>query len=117
MLSNREGIIGVFSGKTGHKGCEGVGWSHHILHSLLKSKCKRSNLNLNPTHCQVFPTEDGTEVPSRFPMHPSHNLPLGEDGEALVEPEVLEVDVGDEVAGPGVGDLVGDHRRVGLVPW
>ena len=48
-------------------------------------------------------------------MHPAHNLPLGEDGEPLVEPEVLEVDVGHQVARPGVGDLVGDHVRIGLV--
>ena len=29
---------------------------------------------------------------------------------------MLEVEVGDEVPGPGVGDLVGDHVGVGLVP-
>ena len=49
-------------------------------------------------------------------MHPSQNLPLSEHGEPLVQPEVLEVDIGHQVAGPGVGDLVGDHIRVGLVP-
>ena len=31
------------------------------------------------------------------------------DGEALVEPEVLPAAVGDQIAGPAVGDLVRHH--------
>ena len=72
-------------------------------------------MNLNPTHSQILPTEDGTEVPGRLAMHPAHDLPLGEDGEALVEPEVLKVAVGDQVPSPGVRDLVSDHVGIGLV--
>ena len=67
-------------------------------------------------HLEIFPAKDGTEVSGGFSVHPSHNLPLSENGEPLVQPEVLEVDIGHQVAGPGVGDLVGDHIRVGLVP-
>ena len=43
------------------------------------------------------------------------DLPLSEDGETLVEPEVFKVAVGHEVPRPGVRDLVGDHVGVGLV--
>jgi len=51
-----------------------------------------------------------------------HDAPLREDGEALVEPEVLGVRVGDEVAGPAVRELVrhqfvveAPHEAHGLV--
>merc|ERR1719376_150093 len=43
------------------------------------------------------------------------DFPLCEHGEALIEPEMLEVKVGDEVSSPRVGDFVGDHVSVGLV--
>lgn len=49
----------------------------------------------------------------------SGNFSLGEDGETLIEPEVLEVLVGDEVAGPAVNDLVGedvDQRLIAGLP-
>ena len=39
LTTNREGIIRVGPSKAWDEGCEGVGWSHHILHSLLVSKC------------------------------------------------------------------------------
>ena len=38
--------------------------------------------------------------------------PLGPDGPALVEPEVFKVAVCDEVAGPGMCNLVGNHVSV-----
>ena len=44
------------------------------------------------------------------------DLPLDEHGEPLVQPEVLKVVVGDEVAGPRVRDLVGDDVGERLVP-
>ncbi len=47
-------------------------------------------------------------------VHAADDLPFGEHGEAFVEPEVLEVLVGDQVAGPAVGDLVGNH--IGQAP-
>ena len=48
----------------------------------------------------------------RLAVHPSHYLPLREHGEPLVQPEVLKVDVGHQVARPGVSNLVGDHVRI-----
>ena len=40
--------------------------------------------------------------PGRLPTAESaDDLPLGEDGEALVEPEVLKIIIGHQVAGPG----------------
>jgi hypothetical protein len=50
-----------------------------------------------------------------LPFQTSGDFSLGEDGEALVEPEVLEVLVGDKVSGPAVHDLVGEDVDEGLV--
>ena len=46
----------------------------------------------------------------------AEDLPLGPDGEAFVEPEVLHAGVGDQVAGPAVGQLVRHHIHQAAVP-
>lgn len=45
----------------------------------------------------------------------SGHFPLEVDREALVQPEVLEVAVGDQVAGPAVHDLVDYDVRLAPV--
>ena len=42
-----------------------------------------------------------------FGTNTNQNLSLGEDGESLVKPEVLKVEVGHQVPRPGVGYLMG----------
>lgn len=49
---------------------------------------------------------------SRVSNERSSDLPLEEHREALVEPEVLEVLVGDQVASPAVHDLVDYYVRL-----
>ena len=51
----------------------------------------------------------------RVPVQPSHNLPLDKGCKALVQPKVLKVEVGHQIASPGVRDFVRYHPRVGLV--
>ena len=67
-------------------------------------------------------------APKIFKLHASHrkcpgrlpaakaadDLPLGEDGEALVEPEVLKIIIGHQVAGPGwsFSDVVRFHGSI-----
>ena len=51
----------------------------------------------------------------RVPVQPAHNLPLDKAGKALVQPKVLKVEVGHEIASPGVRNLVRYHVRIGLV--
>ena len=56
------------------------------------------------------------KCPRRLPStEAADNLPLREDGEALVEPEVLKVDIGDQVARPTVGNLVSNDIGQTLV--
>ena len=55
-------------------------------------------------------------MPGRFPGHPSNDLSLGENGEALVQPEVLKVFVGHQIAGPAVSNLVSNHRGQASIP-
>ena len=51
----------------------------------------------------------------RVPVHPPHNLPLDKGSKALVQPKVLKVGVGHQIASPGVRNLVRYHVRVSLV--
>ena len=64
---------------------------------------------------QIFPTSVCRKMLMSLSSQTSGDFSLGEDGEALVEPEVLEVLVGDEVSGPAVHDLVGEHIDERLV--
>ena len=51
----------------------------------------------------------------RVPVQPSHNLPLDKGCKALVQPKVLKVEVGHQIASPGVRNLVRYRGRMGLV--
>ena len=64
---------------------------------------------------QAPQTFDALKVLLQGTRHFPDYLPLGEDGEPLIEPEVLEVGVGHQVAGPAVSDLVSDQESQGLV--
>ena len=59
---------------------------------------------------------DGVEVENAFAVHLVHDLPLDEDGEPLVEPEVLPGFVGHEVTAPRVRNLVRHHMRLASIP-
>ena len=58
----------------------------------------------------------GLELARGLAPEAADDLALEEDGEALVEPEVLPGPVGDEVARPAVRDLVRHHVDQGAVP-
>ena len=111
MMTNREGIIRVSTSKARNEGCERVCRSHYNFHGLLDNK-QVEGKTINWIHLQVFPAKDGTEMSCRLPVHPPHYLPLREHCEPLVQPEVLKVDVGHQVASPGVSNLVGDYVRI-----
>lgn len=72
---------------------------------------------MNSSHLfrQIFPAADRRKMLHRCSEHFSKDFSFGKDGEALVEPEVLEVDVGDKISGPAVSDLVRDHIRQRLI--
>lgn len=66
---------------------------------------------------ELLPAADGLKVTGSLAVwaEAAHNFALGEDCETLVQPEVLEVLVRHEIAGPRMGNFVGDHVGQGLV--
>ena len=65
---------------------------------------------------EALPTSDSLECPLRLPTwvfrclgHPPTYLALDKDSEAFIEPKVLKVLVGHQVASPRVSNLVGYH--------
>lgn len=65
----------------------------------------------SPTHSvgQVLPATKCREVSHGIPLEPALHLALHKHGEALVEPEVLPLVVGDQVSSPRVTDLMDDN--------
>ena len=91
-----EGVVRVGLGQVGHQGGQRVLGAEVLVDVLL----------------EVGPVQLVVEVSGQLTIEPAEYLPVEEDVEAFIDPEVLHVGGGDEVAGPGVGDLVGDDEGV-----
>ena len=62
-------------------------------------------------YLKVVPPGRGVKLRRFAALERLEDPPLGIDGETLVEPEVVRVRVGDEIARPGVRSLVRDHAH------
>lgn len=64
---------------------------------------------------QVSPASDGGKMARTFAVQPTVDLSLDKHGKAFVEPKVLEIAVGHQIASPAVRNLVGNQVNQGPI--